>query len=80
MPPVSDPAEDSDVASFDVLSVGDDLRATVFRHVAHLFPQLLHFLIFCFPLLLGTPLRPFRFTKTQLAVIAESVQRLLECG
>jgi hypothetical protein len=63
----------------DVLSVGDDLRATVFGDVAHLFPQLLHFLIFCFPLSLGTTLRPFCFTKTPLARIAESVQRLLEC-
>ena len=33
MPPVSDPAEDSDVASFDVGTVGDNLRSTVFGFI-----------------------------------------------
>ena len=46
MPPVSTPAADSIVAGVDVLSVGDDLRATVFRYIGHFLPQLLHFLVF----------------------------------
>ena len=33
MPPVSDPAADGVVTGFDVLSVGDDLRATVLGYI-----------------------------------------------
>ena len=79
MPPVLTPAADGAIAGFDVLSVGDDLRATVFGDVGHLLPQLLGFLVFVLPRALGTALRPVCFAKTSLALIAESVQLLLKC-
>ena len=79
MPPVSTPSADGIVAGVDVLSVGDDLRTTVFGYIAHLVPQLFHFLVFFLPLSLSTALCPFCFTKTPLALIVEAVQLLLEC-
>ena len=54
LPPVSTPAADGAIAGFDVLSVGDDLRATVFGDVGHLLPQLLGFLVFVLPRALRT--------------------------
>ena len=80
MPPVSTPAADGIVAGVDVLSVSDDLRATVFGDVGHLLPQLFHFLVFVLPRALRTALRPFRFTKMPLVRIVEAVQLRLECG
>ena len=78
MPPVSDPAEDSDVTGFDVGTVGDDLRATVFGYVGHLFPQSLYFLILWLLGAFGIALCSLCFAKTSLALIAESVQLLLK--
>ena len=86
LPPVSTPAADGVVAGFDVLSVGDDLRTTVFGDVGHLVPQSFHFLIFWLLGALGTArctlcsLCPLCFAKTSLALVVESVQLRLECG
>ena len=86
MPPVLTPAADGVVTGFDVGSVGDDPRTTALRYVGHLMPQLLHFLIFWLLGALGTARRtlcslcPLCFTKTSLALIAESVQLRLKCG
>ena len=80
MPLVLTPAADGAIAGCDVLPVRDGPRATAFRCIGHLVPQLLHFLIFWMPCTFGTARCPLCFAKTSLALIAESVQLLLECG